>query len=131
MPEQILPKIIVVDDNPMIRDILYKVLKLKGYTVMTASSGQDAIKILHRNSIAVVITDVEMPEMSGEELLHKIKKLFPYMPVIITGDGTLSDAIKLIKQGAANYIPKPFSIDEIYNVVEEALLDSYRVKKPF
>ena len=75
--KQISGKILVVDDQPLIRDLLYDALKSKGHGVITASNGQEAEDILERNVIAAVITDVKMPMMSGVSLLKRIKALFP------------------------------------------------------
>ena len=131
MPDRASKRILIVDDAPELCNILYNGLKLKGYTVFTASNGRDALKILRRNNIAIVVSDIRMPEMNGEVLLRRIKRIFPHIPVVmITGYGTLSDAVRLIKQGATDYITKPFSIDELCETIEKLLYNSREASYP-
>jgi two-component system response regulator AtoC len=125
MPEQISDRILVVDDEPLICDLLYDSLRSKGYTVVTASNGQEALDILQRNIVAGVVTDVKMPKMNGVALLRRIRELFPSIPVVvITAYGTVSGAVEMIKQGATDYIPKPFSVASLHEVIERSICDS-------
>ncbi|MFC1715735.1 sigma-54-dependent transcriptional regulator [Candidatus Poribacteria bacterium] len=125
MSERKSGRVLIVDDEPMIRDFLYDALSLKGYTVMSASSGQEALDILRRNAVAAVITDVRMPRMSGTALLKKIKEVAPSTPVVvITAYGTVSGAVEIMKQGANDYLPKPFSATKLHEVIEDVIHDS-------
>ena len=118
-------KILVVDDESLICDFLYDALKSKGHTVVTASNGQKALDILERDNISVVITDIKMPKMSGVTLLKRVKNLFPNIPVVvITAYGTVSGAVEIMKQGATDYIPKPFSTASFHGVIERVLRDN-------
>jgi two-component system response regulator AtoC len=124
-------KILVVDDDPLFCNLLYDALISKGYTVVTASNGQEALGILERTAIAAVITDVKMPKMSGTVLLKRVKELFPNIPVVlITAHGTVSSAVEVMKQGASDYISKPFSMTELYEVIEKLLRDSHGGREP-
>jgi len=124
--------ILVVDDEPAICDLLHNALETKGYTVFMGNNGREALETLRRNNIAAVITDIRMPGMDGAMLLKKIKELFPDIPVmIITGYGTLDNAVDMMKQGAADYISKPFSTHKIYETIEKMLRDKREERKPF
>jgi len=130
MLQQASEKILVVDDEPLICDLLYDSLSSRGYTVVTARNGQEALDILQRNVIAGVVTDVKMPKMSGNILLKRVKELFPSIPVVvITAYGTVHSAVEMIKQGAADYILKPFSVASLQEVVEKSICDSRAVAK--
>ena len=119
MLEQVSEKILVVDDEPKIRNLLNDALSMKGYTVILAENGYEALDVLKRNSIAAVITDVKMPRMSGLVLLKKIKQLSSNVPVVvITGHETVNDAVETMKCGASDYLPKPFSVSKVHEVVE-------------
>ncbi|HAX18101.1 MAG TPA: hypothetical protein DCY00_05860, partial [Actinobacteria bacterium] len=85
-----------------------------GYAVSTAEDGRKAIKEMEKKSVDVVITDVQMPNLNGMELLRYIKKQTPYLPVIlVTGYATVQDAVSVIKEGAFDYIQKPFDRDTL------------------
>jgi two-component system response regulator FlrC len=126
MPEQIAEMILIVDDDPSICDLINNILRIKSYEALIADNGQEAINILTQNhNIAAVITDVRMPKMCGEILLENVRRLFPDIPVIIiTGYGTIDDAVELMKQGAYYYLPKPFSADKLLDVVDKSISDN-------
>ncbi len=132
IPEQVSRKLLIVDDQPLVRDLLYDALKLKGYGVITACNGQEALEILERNTVAAVITDMKMPEMSGATLLKRIRELFPQIPVVvITAYGTVNDAVEIMKQGATDYILKPFSINKLHDIVEKSIANCTSVGGDF
>jgi len=115
-------RILAVDDEPAIREGLRRILKNQGFSVETAPSGQDAIECIQKREFDLVITDLKMPGMSGMEVLKSIKILQPDVPVIIiTGYSTIPSAVEAIKSGAADYIAKPFSADQIIQKVQEVL----------
>ncbi len=122
MAEQLAEKILVVDDEPSICEVLCEALTLKGYRVILAKNGQEALDVIRGNTVSAVITDIRMPKMSGPVLLRRIKEISPTVPVIIiTGYATVNDAVDLMKQGATDYIPKPFSIARLHEIVERSI----------
>ena len=101
-------KIMVVDDEHELVVQLKAMLEGEGYAVTTAENGRIALDICQGDE-SVVITDLKMPKMGGLELLEKIKTKYPWMPVImITGQGTIESAVRAIKNGASDYIEKPY-----------------------
>lgn len=113
--------ILVVDDESMMRSLLTKILSREGYNILTAEDGVQAMEMLGREKIDIVLSDIKMPRMNGFELLKHIKEEFPSTGVIIMtafGDTyTVKDALLL---GADEYIAKPFKSYEISLVVERA-----------
>ena len=115
-------KILVVDDELGIRDMLSYELSSHDYGVVTAVNGEDALEKLRREKFQLVISDVKMPRMDGMEMLEAIKKLDPDVEVIMsTGFGTIETAVSAMKKGAYDFIQKPFNIDEILVLIEKAL----------
>jgi len=113
--------VLVVDDEEMMRNLLEKILKREGYQVVAAGDGIEALDILRRQQISLVISDMKMPRMNGLQLLKRIKADYPEVRVIIMtayGDTyTIKDALLL---GADEYITKPFKSHEISLVTERA-----------
>ena len=113
--------ILVVDDEPMMQTLLERILTRDGYRVLTAGDGAQALEVLARESVSIVISDLQMPVMGGLDLLKIVKKDYPHLGVIIMtayGDTyTVKDALLL---GADEYITKPFKSFEISMVVERA-----------
>jgi DNA-binding NtrC family response regulator len=111
MPEEKSEQILIVDDEPLIRDFLCEALSWKGYKVISVNNGHEALDILKRNVISAVITDVQMPKMSGTDLLQKIKHISPDIPVVvITAYGTVSGAVETMKYGASDYLPSRINL---------------------
>ncbi|MFZ1517361.1 MAG: sigma-54 dependent transcriptional regulator [Ignavibacteriaceae bacterium] len=107
-------KILVVDDEEIIRDSLYYILEKEGYHVDKAENGKVAYDKIIANHFDLVITDIEMPVMKGTELLEKIKTLdFQTSVIIITAFGSLDTAISALRNGASDYILKPVEFDEL------------------
>ena len=105
---------LVVDDDEYILDVFSQLFSLKGYTTYTAANGKKALDILSKKTIDVIIADMKMPEMDGMHLLKTVKGQYPDIDVIIiTGYGTIDDAVEAMKYGASDYILKPFSFDEM------------------
>jgi putative nucleotidyltransferase with HDIG domain len=116
------PRILVVDDEKFIRDILADFLGMEGYLVRTAQDGASAVAELQRVRYDMVISDLKMPRMGGLELLKEISTRHPdTMTVIMTGFGTVETAIDAMKRGAYDYILKPFKVEEIVHIVERGL----------
>jgi DNA-binding NtrC family response regulator len=115
-------RILVVDDEKAIRDGLRQILEGEGYTVDLSDSGYSALEMLQAQDFQVVITDLKMPGMDGMEVLKAITILQPSVPVIfITGYSTLDNAVEVMKMGAFDYVPKPFTADIIIEKVQKAL----------
>ncbi len=116
------PAVLVVDDDKSLREFLEIFFTREGYRVFTAGSGQAALACLKNNSISLVFTDVKMPEMDGVSLLKKIKSLYPDIPVIlITAFASLDTAVNAMKEGAWDYLTKPFQLDELREIAGKAL----------
>jgi len=114
--------ILIVDDDTIIVESLIEFLKLEGYEATGAANFSEAITALERSNFNLVITDINMPNTDGFELLQVIKQRYPHIVVImITGYGTIESAVEAIKIGAYDYLTKPIIDDEISLVVERAL----------
>jgi two-component system response regulator PilR (NtrC family) len=113
--------ILVVDDERSMREFLEILLEKEGHTVTTAARGDEALKIITTSTIEVVVSDIRMPGMTGIELLEAIKEELPDLPVIIiTAFASPDDAVLAMKNGAFDYISKPFNVDEIKSVIKSA-----------
>ena len=114
-------KIMLVDDEERFLSTTQKLLNKKGIDVVTATSGAEALEMLNHKYIHVVILDVKMPGMDGNETLQEIKKQFPLVEVImLTGHATVESAIDGLKSGATDYLMKPTEIDELITKAREA-----------
>ena len=115
-------KILVVDDELNMRLVLKAMLKKEGYEVVTAADGEEALRILKEEKIAVVATDLKMPRLDGMGLLDRIMQDDPSLPVIIlTAYGTVANAVDALKKGAFDYLTKPFEQDELKTVILKAI----------
>ncbi len=111
-------KILVVDDEQNMRIALYEALSRNGYEVSVAENGQMALEMVEKSPPDMLITDIKMPSLDGIQLLGRIKALRPSLPVvIITGFATVDTAVEAMKQGAVDYIIKPFSVEVIEETV--------------
>jgi DNA-binding NtrC family response regulator len=114
--------ILVVDDDPDIREVLKDRLESLGYNVFAAASGVEALELLEKQNPQIVLMDIEMPEMGGLEALKEIRKRqIDITVVMITAHGTIERAVEAIRQGAYDFIPKPFEPDHIALIVQRAL----------
>jgi two-component system response regulator PilR (NtrC family) len=115
-------KILIVEDEKSMREVLKILLEGEGYDVLTASDGLEGIACLDKDIFDLVITDVKMPKADGFDVLKKIKDISPDTIVImITAFGTKESGIEAMKLGAYDYISKPFNIDEIRLIVKKAI----------
>jgi DNA-binding NtrC family response regulator len=114
--------ILIVDDEPDMRTALTHALVESGFSVESAASGSEAVGKCEKAAYSLVITDVKMPGMSGMKLLNKIRKRSPNLPVImITAFGTINSAVEAMREGAADYILKPFSFETLESAVKKAV----------
>ncbi len=115
-------KILVVDDEHLIRWSLEQNLKKQGYEVFTAGSGEDALKVLREESPDLMLLDIQLPGINGLEVLERIKDLeIDVIVIMITALGVLETAVKAMRMGAYDYINKPFNLDELAIVIKKAL----------
>jgi len=115
-------KILVVDDEKSILDLLSVVFKKEGYSVKTALSAVKAFELIEKEDYALIITDIKLPEKSGLDILKFAKKKSPEIPVImITAFGTIKQTVEAFKMGALDYVVKPFDIEELKIVVAKGL----------
>ena len=113
--------ILVIDDEPDMRAAVSHALGRNGFSVKAVSNGLDALEIFRKEDFGIVITDMRMPEMSGLQFLGEIKKISPQIPVIVmTAYGTVDNAVEAMKEGASDYIIKPFSAETLENTVKKA-----------
>lgn len=116
------PRILVVDDEEIVQQLLKRTLGEKGYDVEAANDGSAALGRLKESSFNLLITDIKMPKADGISVLKEIKKLNPYIEVlIITGYPTIEAAVEAIKIGAYDFICKPFDISEILTIISGCL----------
>ncbi len=116
-------RVLVVDDETQIRTALSEVLKRKGYEVACAASGEEGLARIKEGFYDLVITDVKMPGIGGVGLLHSVSKIAPGLPVLMmTAFGTIESAIEAMKDGARDYILKPFSPEVIDAAIKRILV---------
>jgi DNA-binding NtrC family response regulator len=116
-------KLLIVDDERIALKNLEYVMKKEGYEVAGTQSGQNALRLLEEQSFDVVLTDLKMEKVDGMQVLEKSREIHPYTEVImITGYATVDSAVAAMKQGAYHYIAKPYKIDEIRQIVGQALM---------
>lgn len=115
-------KVLVVDNEKSMRDFLSIVLRKEGYFVETAEDGDPALKLLEKDIFDLVLTDMKMPRMSGLDLLKALKDLSPETIVIMmTAYASAETAVEAMKEGAYDYLTKPFQIDEVKLIIKNAL----------
>ena len=125
-------KILVVEDDEGLREALVDTLHLAGYQCVEADSGEAALLLLKNHAVDLVVSDVQMGGMSGLSLLKSIKSAYPKMPMLImTAYGTIDDAVQAIKDGASNYMAKPFAPEVLLNMVNQYVpLQTHDVFEP-
>jgi DNA-binding NtrC family response regulator len=118
------PNVLIVDDEVGICKTCLKILAKEGYHVTYALNGYDALKMMNETIFDVVITDLKMSRMGGMEVLRRVKESYPdCMVVVITGYATVSSAVEVMRTGAFDYLPKPFTPEELRSVVRRAVSD--------
>lgn len=114
-------RLLVVEDDPTLREAIVDTLEMKGYDVKEAPNGIEAVVLLNHHHFDAVLSDINMPGMDGLELLSHIKQQYPWLPVLLmTAYGDVSQAVQAMQQGADDYLMKPFELREL-----EALLKPY------
>ncbi len=115
-------KILVIDDEQIVHESCNRILTEEGYEVKNAFTGQEGFKKIEEEQFDLVITDLKMPGISGMEALKKIKKDNPNIGIVmVTGYSTAETAVEAMKLGAFDYLPKPFTPDELISVINKAV----------
>ena len=116
------PHLLFVDDEPALRALMAERLSDHGFDVVEAESGERAVELLHQFAFDIVITDLRMPGMDGTQVIEAALERYPgIIGIVITGYGTIKDAVEAIKRGASDFIAKPFQFDELSHVLRKAL----------
>ncbi|OFW01408.1 MAG: hypothetical protein A3I61_18250 [Acidobacteria bacterium RIFCSPLOWO2_02_FULL_68_18] len=116
------PHILFVDDEPALRTVMVERLRDHGFEVAEAESGERALELLDQFAFDIVITDLRMPGVDGGSVIESAVGRYPgIVAIVITGYGTIKDAVDAIKRGASDFIAKPFQFDELMHVLEKAL----------
>jgi len=114
-------KVLIIDDEESLRIACEQTLELSGYSISSAASGAEGIELARRESFHVILLDLRMPGMPGMEVLQKLRQDSPNaMVIIITGYATIESAVQAIKQGAYDYLPKPFAPEALTSLVNRA-----------
>ena len=125
------PHILIVDDDETARNLVKLTVQRAGYKTSLAPSAEEALKIIYKSGVDVVVSDIKMPGKSGFDLLKSAKEFDRNLPVIIlTSYGSLDDAIKAIRLGVHDFLKKPSSAQEIRDSIRHALLDRARLEAP-
>jgi len=116
------PRILIVDDEPDMLENCSRILSRQGYSCLTAESGRAALALLEHEHPDLLLTDLKMPDVDGMTLLRHVHEMDPALPVIVvTGFATFESAVAAVKEGAFDYLPKDFSVDQLRVAVERAL----------
>ncbi|MDV3239683.1 MAG: sigma-54 dependent transcriptional regulator [Gammaproteobacteria bacterium] len=114
--------VLIVEDDPGLREALCDTLELAGYTVVAATDGPAALELMERSPIGMVVSDVQMPDMDGYGLLKRIRGRHPDLPVVLmTAYGTVQKAVDAMHCGASDYLTKPFAADVLVDMVNRYL----------
>jgi len=114
-------RVLVVDDEPQIRRSLQVNLENKGYAVLTAASGEEALEAIVRRKPDVVVVDLILPSMDGIELTHRIRKQSPVPIIVLSAIGDEQKKVEALESGADDYVTKPFGMEELSARIKSAL----------
>ena len=124
--------ILIVDDEEMVRLMIKEMLKDKAGKVISVESGSQALKILSRNRFDIILTDVNMPDMNGFQLIEYAKLIDPMIPIIVmTGYSDVYDLREAMAKGAEEYILKPFKQEDLKSAIDRVLLRSIVKRNEF
>ncbi len=113
------PSILVVDDELLIRDLLYDFFTGQGWDISVAENGERALEITKARDFDLVLTDIKMPQMDGLDLASQLRQANPDLPVVLmTGFPSVDTAVAALREKVDDYIIKPFNINQLYKLVE-------------
>ena len=113
-------KILVVEDDPNLREAIVDSLMLKDHLVQEVCNGAEAVRVIAQSSLDIVLSDINMPEMDGLQLLAYVKKHQPWLPIVLmTAYGDVGQAVKAMQVGANDYLMKPFEVQELLTVINK------------
>lgn len=125
------PAVLIVEDDAHLREAIFDTLSGDSLNVFTAESGAAALELLNREKVGLVISDLQMEPMDGATLLRSIREQHPSLPaVLMTAYGTIENAVDVMRNGAADYLVKPFEADELKAVVDKYLAPQYSGERP-
>ncbi len=123
-------KLLIVDDEARFLAAIAQRLSKRGFEVRTAANGPDALELARSEKFDIALLDLKMPGMDGSEVLRALKKEHEFLEaIILTGHGSLESAVELTKLGAFGYLPKPYELDKLIEVLQEAY--EARLRKKF
>ncbi len=115
-------RILVIDDELFVRELLLEFLSTEGYEVSLADSGEKAVELMQTQPADLMLVDLKMPGIDGIETLKQIKKIAPdTLAIIMTGYPTIESSIEALRQGAYDYVVKPFKLNDLKSSIEKAL----------
>ncbi len=121
------PSLLVVDDELLIRDLLYDFFTGQGWSIAVAENGEKALQVMKNRPIDIVLTDVRMPEMDGMALVSELRQHHPDIPVVImTGFPSVDSAVGALRGRVFDYIIKPFNINQLYKTLEAAVKETQK-----
>lgn len=128
MPDKI--KLLIVDDEVKFLDSISRRLEMRGFDVTKATNGKDALEAAREAAFDLALLDLKMPGLNGQQALEMLKKEHRHLEVIIlTGHGSMDSAVECTKLGAFSYLPKPYELDKLLEVLKEAY--EARLRKKF
>jgi DNA-binding NtrC family response regulator len=123
-------RLLIVDDETRFLQAIAQRLSKRGFDVRTADNGKDAVDLARKEKFDIALLDLKMPGMDGGELLRILKEEHQFLEaIILTGHGSLESAVELTKLGAFSYLPKPYELDKLVEVLREAY--EARLRKKF
>jgi DNA-binding NtrC family response regulator len=124
------PTILVVDDELLIRDLLYDFFTGQGWSIAVAEDGDKALDLMQSRQIDLVLTDLKMPNMDGITLSTELKESYPDLPIMImTAYPSVDSAVQALRLKLDDYIVKPFNINQLYKSVEKTLRDKSKQRE--
>lgn len=119
------PSILVVDDELLIRDLLYDFFNNQGWQIAVAENGKKALELLKGQSFDLVLSDIKMPELDGLSLTARLRETHPDLPVILmTGFPSVESAVEALRAKAEDYIIKPFNINQLFKLIDSKIRSS-------
>jgi len=118
------PSILVVDDELLIRDLLYDFFTGQGWSISVAENGEKALEVLNEKSIDLILSDIKMPEMDGLTLASRVRQTHPNLPVVLmTGFPSVETAVSALRNRVEDYVIKPFNMNQLYKLIESKLAE--------